>query len=120
MAHDVLRRAGEIEGNLGGVVFAALRAVSTSFDMPWESLMHQGRRDPSPRFLATHVRSPGFRVLVPSGAVAQLADSPMNEKVAHGVLLASPASDPFAYDGAHAEAMERLVLPLLGGADPEP
>lgn len=111
----VLARAGNVEGHLGGVVFASGRPLlRPDFAMPYEAIV--GRRGDEPRWFESHVRSPGFRVLVPAKAARRLGSPTaaiVRTPLAHGILLASGAANPFAYDAADAEAMEREVLPLL-------
>lgn len=111
---EVLERAGAIEGHLGGVVFASGRALSrSSSETNCERLRDE--RDVSPARLRAHVRGPGHRVLVPVDAMTKLGAMEGIDRlaVAHGVVLASRARDPFAYDVADAEVMERAVTPML-------
>ncbi|MBX3227162.1 MAG: hypothetical protein KIT84_35500 [Labilithrix sp.] len=116
MATDVLRRAGAIEKNLGGVASAfGAQLQGPSFELPYERLVSALDRKREPKTFSAHVRSPGHRVLVPAAAATKLGalDGIEREALAHGHLLKSSAPDAFAYDARAAEAMERAVLPLL-------
>jgi hypothetical protein len=114
---DLLACAGEIEGNLGGVLLAQGRMFDlATFTTTYESLVDTRMRAGDPKWLASHVRSPGHRVLVPAGAATKLVASPGVEQrmLAHAVLLSARGDDPFT---AEREPMERAVLPLVGSRE---
>lgn len=117
IASDLFRRAGHVEGNLGAVSFARGTMSSPGgFETCYESLVGTRFQARESRWLATHVRSPGHRVLVPAKAVSSLgpAEGVDVEKLPCGALLSSPGDDPFTSDP---EPMERAVLPLIGTPD---
>ncbi len=114
---DLLTRAGNIEGHLGGISYAGGKMYSPgSFETRYESLIGTRMKAGTPKWLATHVRGPGHRVLVPEKAISKLQATPNVEqtKLAHGVLLGSSGDDPFTCDP---EPMERAVLPLVGSRE---
>lgn len=114
---DLLARAGDVDGNLGGVLLATGRMQTPgSFETRYEDLIGARMRAGEPTWLATHVRSPGHRVLVPAAAAAALKATPNvdQRKLAHGVLLSTAGEDPFT---AEREPMERAVLPLVGSRE---
>jgi hypothetical protein len=113
-AADLLTRAGNIGGNLGGVVFVAGSSSGLpTFETPWESLVGTRPNAGAPPTLRAHVRSPGYAVLVPEGALAKLPDAPVRvdvRRLEHGALLTTAGEEPFTADR---EPMERAVLGLL-------
>ena len=126
VARDVLHASGDIASHVGGLVSAQhYPPRSPMWETAYESLAETRMKTYDVRFLRDHVRSPGWLVLVPERAVAALpgaAESAARAniavtKLAHGLLLASPARDCFAYDGRDAKQMETLVLPAVGTAE---
>lgn len=114
LARDLFSRAGRAGGHLGGVAFASGQPVrGPSFELPYDDLLGDRARATESAWLATHVRSPGFVVLVPAGATRSVAaprDGVERVDLEHGALLVSRAADPFSYGDADAEAMERAVV----------
>ncbi len=118
LARDILLRAGRDGGHLGGVAFASGQPIrGSSFDLPYDDLLGDRARATESAWLGTHVRSPGWVVLVPAGATRSLAapgDGVERVDLEHGALLVSRAADPFSYSDADAEAMERAVVGAQG------
>lgn len=98
-----LSLAAKEASNLGGVVSAQGEYSRGMFETAYDRLAGLNATNDA-RWLATHARAPGWRVLLPPGV-----DSPNGSER----VLDSSAPDPFAYSPAQAEAMERLILPLL-------
>lgn len=101
LGEDTLARAAKEPSSLGGVVSAQGDYCRGVFETAYDRLANLAHTNDA-TWLATHARAPGWRVLLPPGV-----------KSPRGRVLRTPAPDPFAYSSAQAEAMERLILPLL-------
>ncbi|MFO0742168.1 MAG: hypothetical protein U0270_40220 [Labilithrix sp.] len=96
-AERALERAAKVPSNVGGLASAQRERSIGHFDIAYDTIANLRDRTNQASWLRRHPRGPGWRVLVPS----------------EGRILKSPAPDPFEYSPSDAEAMERLILPLL-------
>jgi len=82
--------------------------------LPYESLAGTAGRADDARWLRRHVRSPGWRVLVPRARASALSKSPPPgvslQRVRSGLLVGADAPTPFAMTAT--EAMETWLLPV--------
>ncbi len=102
---------------LSALVTAQGRPLTLAAPMlPYESLAGTSGLASDARWLRRHVRSPGWRVLVPRARVSGLAKpSPPGvslERVRSGLLVSADAATPFAL--AETQAMETWLLPASG------
>lgn len=73
----------------------------------------------SAAWMRSHARSPGWRAVIPAGAMARAGGAEelaTVEAVAAGLLVSSAAVDAFSMGEEHRAAVERIVGPAVGDA----
>jgi hypothetical protein len=121
LLHDLAIQAAAIEACVGGFVAPSARWPGGSHTH-YEYLAGLWGANDRVAEARRRPRSPGWRVIVPHGAVAAIDLQPGVEptEVAAGLLLATAAADPFAMTDAEREAIERTLLPAMTRLAPGP
>jgi hypothetical protein len=112
----MIEAAADVEGCLSAIVTAQDAPLTLAAgELPYEALAGTAPRARDATWLRSHVRSPGWQILVPRAAVRLLSRPPdalTLERVASGLLVKIDTATPFAC-GPRAD-VERWLLPVLG------
>jgi hypothetical protein len=117
--HDAMTRALATEACIGACAIGAGRGRARAWTaLPYEIIAGTDAGGLRLAWVRAHVRSPGWRVLVPKDVARRLPKKkPGGVKLwrgAAGVLVGSTAPDVFAQLHQDAEALERYLLDLVG------
>ena len=113
----MVEAAADAKDCLAALVTAQGRPLTLAASvLPYESLASTAGHADDARWLRRHVRSPGWRVLVPRTRVPALSKPPPQgvslQRVRSGSLVSADAPTPFAMTAT--ETMETWLLPVSG------
>ena len=113
----MVEAAADVHDCLAALVTAQGRSLTMSAPaLPYESLAGTVGRAADAQWLSTHVRSPGWRVLVPRARVRALSRPPPESvallRFTSGLLVCVDAPTPFAMTTT--EELETWLRPLSG------
>lgn len=113
----MVEAAAEAKDCVAALVTAQGRPLTLNASvLPYEALANRAGRSDDAAWLRRHVRSPGWRVLVPKSRASALSRPPPPsvslERVRSGWLVSAAAPTPFAL--RNMEEMETWLLPVSG------
>ena len=113
----MVEAAAEAKDCLAALVTAQGQPLTLNASvLPYEALAGTAGREDDARWLRRHVRSPGWRVLVPKSRASALSRPPPPsvslQRVRSGLLVGAAAPTPYALTTT--EEMETWLLPVTG------
>lgn len=120
----IITEAADLPGCVGGFVTTAKKWWSYDGACPYESLCEIPRSTPNPEdiadWLREHLRTPGWRVIIPRAAMKKLGAAPPEIELVEclsGKLLILRARSPRSITQSQRRAVEQFLLPALPSGD---